>query len=293
VETITRQLALHDEGRARQARGDLTGAIASWTALREQLRWPRVDTLLAGAALQLGRHDDATRFAQAAQTAYAALLARWTALAPRALFPGIAQIDLDLLSIRNVLSAVQRPRAAPAPPTPPARATETSLDLEGLPQGAVVLVDGRRARLARGQVRLAAGEHRVLVSARGRRPWRVRLVIGPGERVLRRVLMPPERPAGWLVAGIGAAALGIGAEVAALLLAAKANDLYTNDPAFAQYRSSTIAGHIAAGTLAAASAVSIYLFFRAPSRHPRVGRRSALALEPNSRGAVLFGAFTF
>jgi tetratricopeptide (TPR) repeat protein len=72
----------------------------------------------------------------------------------------------------------------------------------------------------------------------------------------------PRRSALWLGLGIGALALAAGFEATAWVSFVKGNDSNENDPAHDRYRNMTIAGHVLAATLAAASGVSFYLFWR-------------------------------
>ena len=101
---------------------------------------------------------------------------------------------------------------------------------------------------------------------------------------------PAKRSKFWLISGISTAALAVGFEIAAWVSFAKANDTFTVEPAFDDYHRMTIAGHVLAGTFAAASAVSFFLYYRSGKKVPPT---KILAVVPFRRGWSLVGAVQF
>ena len=112
-----------------------------------------------------------------------------------------------------------------------------------------------------------------------------------GVAVAKTPKVPPaKRSKFWLISGISTAAFVVGFEIAAWASFAKANDTFTVEPAFDDYRRMTIAGHVLAGTFAAASAVSFFLYYRSGKKVPPT---KSLAIVPLRRGWSLAGAVQF
>ena len=103
---------------------------------------------------------------------------------------------------------------------------------------------------------------------------------------------PANRSKVWLITGISTAALVVGFEIAAWVSFAKANDTFTVDPAFEDYRRMTIAGHVLAGTFAAASAVSFILYYRSGKKTKERPTKN-LVIVPTRRGWSLVGVVRF
>jgi len=161
--------------------------------------------------------------------------------------------------------------------------------LTNVPPGALLWVDQRqvRSRPAR-PLRLQPGRHRLQVEARGRRPWIQIVDLEPGEEVVLPVELGEPRPARstfWLVSGIVATVLGVGAEALALVLTNKANDEYRGSDGYNRYRNGAIASHVTAGVLGLAAGVSFYLYFS--------GASSSVAYRPDPGGGVLTASFHF
>ena len=96
----------------------------------------------------------------------------------------------------------------------------------------------------------------------------------------------------WLALGIGAAALAVTAETLAWVGYSKAGDYHEDQPEYDTYRNLTIAGHVVAGTMAAASAVSFYLYFRGGKSAGARGAASVMLL-PGPHGWAVMGRVDF
>ena len=95
----------------------------------------------------------------------------------------------------------------------------------------------------------------------------------------------------WLALGITAAALTVSAEVTAWVAYGKATDYHDNEPEYGTYRNLTIAGHVVAGTMAAASAVSFYLYFRGGK--DRTPGKASVFFMPGPTGWAVAGRVNF
>jgi len=176
-----------------------------------------------------------------------------------------------------------------------AQSTEPGrVQLLGVPDGAAVLVDGKL--VGRGPLgapfELAAGEHELRVEAAGYRPFAATITVQGGTPSEERVALKRlrDRTRAWLATGVAASALAVGAEVAALLLTRETNQQYDDTAEFRRYRSGAIASHVAAGTLAAAAAVSFVLYLRSGERAPAP---RAVSFTPLTRGAMIAAQGTF
>ena len=96
----------------------------------------------------------------------------------------------------------------------------------------------------------------------------------------------------WLALGITAAALAVTSEALAWAGYSKATDYHDNEPEYGTYRNLTIVGHVVAGTMAAASAVSFYLYFRSGKR-PSPQRSTSVLLMPGPNGWAVMGRVEF
>lgn len=121
------------------------------------------------------------------------------------------------------------------------------------------------------------------------RPAEQRPATRPGEPP--RLASPPVTPRPsrlWLVLGITAAALAVTAETLAWVSYGEATDYHENEPEYDSYRNLTIAGHVLAGTMAAASAVSFYLYYRSGKPGP-----ASVMVMPGPGGWAVAGRFEF
>lgn len=174
------------------------------------------------------------------------------------------------------------------------RAEPGSVSLEGVPDGAAVYLDGKL--VGRGPfaapIELPPGGHELRVVARGYRPYAGTLTVRGGAALTERVQLRRlrGRKGAWLVTGLVSGTLAIGAEVAALLLTRETNRQYDDTPEFRRYRAGAIGSHIAAGTLAAAAAVSFVLYYRSGERAPE---KRALGFAPLPGGALVAARGTF
>jgi tetratricopeptide (TPR) repeat protein len=147
---------------------------------------------------------------------------------------------------------------------------------------AAAALAGYEAHLERWRVLGGGAPKHVQVRAATSRQLVERLRSTPS-KVSRSDGTQPSRSKAWLVSGIVAGGLAIAAEVVALVLLTKANQLRTDDPDFDTYKSIVIGGHISAGLLAALSGTAFILHF---ALAPSVNRREA-------RGVVLTASFAF
>lgn len=101
----------------------------------------------------------------------------------------------------------------------------------------------------------------------------------------------PQRSKLWLGIGIGAAALAVTSEVLAWVAYSNATDYHEHEPGYSTNRDLSIAGHVAAGTMAAAAAVSFYLYYRGgkPARAASAG----VLVAPGPHGWWLVGRMQF
>ena len=71
----------------------------------------------------------------------------------------------------------------------------------------------------------------------------------------------------------------------------KAGDFHEDQSEFDTYRNLTITGHVVAGTMAAATAVSFYLYFRGAKQ--KSARTTRLMLLPAPSGWAVWGQVDF
>ena len=121
------------------------------------------------------------------------------------------------------------------------------------------------------------------------RPAEQRPAPGTGEPpgLVSRLVKP--RPSGlWLVLGITVAALAVTAEALAWVSYGEATDYHEHQPEYDTYRNLTITGHVLASTMAAASAVSFYMYYR--SGKPRT---ASVMMMPGPNGWAVVGRIDF
>lgn len=103
---------------------------------------------------------------------------------------------------------------------------------------------------------------------------------------------PQQRSKLWLAMGISAAVLVVAGEAVAWTGFARAGDYHEDQPEFGTYRDMTIAGHLVAGTMAAAAAVSFYLYHRGGQRPPSDAGAGVMLL-PGGRGWAMMARWDF
>jgi tetratricopeptide (TPR) repeat protein len=101
----------------------------------------------------------------------------------------------------------------------------------------------------------------------------------------------PRRNWGWLASGIATVAAAAGFEAWAWVSYSKGNDLLATDPDFETYRTRTILGHALAGSMAVASGVSFYLYYRSGQRG--VTRSATFGLLRTADGWMMAGGGRF
>lgn len=147
----------------------------------------------------------------------------------------------------------------------------------------------------------------------GRGPLATSLDVKPGRRLVqasrfgfgtrsRRFQMKPagrarvelelRRNRFWFFTGLAAAALAVTAETTAVVCTLEARDQYQGLPTWERYRNGALAGHIVAGTLAAAAAVSFYLHVR-NGRLERQQWGTSAGYAPAKGGGVAVGRVSF
>jgi hypothetical protein len=215
---------------------------------------------------------------------YELYLSEWKRSRPGTDPPNLAEVQGFITSLREQLA------------TP-------KLLIEGLPDGAEVLVDGRViGRLPmEAAVEISPGDHQLRVKASGYRTYRRLISLRPGQQLTRRIKLrhrrhPPKRSVAWLATGIAASALAIGAEVAALVLTKKTNDQFDDTPEFKQYRNGAIISHIGAATMAVTAGVSfvLYAYSGKERRDARLSTGPRLVVSPHgAEGAMISATGTF
>jgi hypothetical protein len=169
--------------------------------------------------------------------------------------------------------------------------------LADLPRGSWLEVDGTRL----GEVpldqplTLSGGLHRVRAGRFGFSTWSASLQVRAGGSAVEQVRL--ERSRLWLIGGVSAAALAAGAEIAAVVLTLEAREQYQGTPEWESRRNGALAGHVLAGTLAAAAVACLVVHWhlgRLPrARPPAAARRPTLALQPLRGGGWVGGSFRF
>jgi hypothetical protein len=178
--------------------------------------------------------------------------------------------------VREFISLMERKRDA--------QEAKASLLLSGVPDRAEVFIDGERVAVGPpgAPLMVSPGDHLVKVAAAGFRPWSRALQVEARqqiEHVVRLAPLPAGRSTFWLVSGISAAVLALGAEGAAVAFTIKTNREYVTTDPYYRFRNAAIASHAVAGALAIAAGVSFYLYWRSGRKTedvallPRFGAR--------------------
>ncbi len=95
----------------------------------------------------------------------------------------------------------------------------------------------------------------------------------------------------WLGLGIGAATLAVTSEVLAWVAYNAATKYHEHETGYTRNRALSIGGHVVAGTMAAAAAVSFYLYFR--SGKPARAASAGVLVAPGPHGWWLVGRMQF
>ncbi len=136
-------------------------------------------------------------------------------------------------------------------------------------------------------IKVTAGEHEVRVEADGFHTWRGKVVVTAGQSVAVKVALRPiterRRSSGWLVATIGVLALAAGAEAVAIAYNVEANRQFSHTESYHDARDVSVAGHVVAGTLAAAAGACLYLYLSSGRDEPV---RTTAVVSPLPGGAA-------
>jgi tetratricopeptide (TPR) repeat protein len=155
--------------------------------------------------------------------------------------------------------------------------------------GAAIIVDNvlKATSPLMGAIEIPPGRHRVRVEARGHYAWTGEIDPLPGgdARIDVSLRPHPTKSALWLTATIVTFAAAAGMEAMAVVYTLKANGHYQGTPAFSDPKNLAIAGHAAAGGLAAVGVTSLILYLRSGKvEEPPI--RAAFAPLPGGGQAV-------
>ena len=139
-------------------------------------------------------------------------------------------------------------------------------------------------------IKVVAGEHEVRVEAAGYHTWKGKVTVEAGKSVPVRVALEPiterRRSTAWLLATIATLALAAGAEAVAIAYNVEANRQFAHTESYHDARDVSVAGHVAAGTLAAAATVCLVFYVTSGKEEPVKAPGVAAAVVPLAGGAA-------
>ncbi|MBK8480706.1 MAG: PEGA domain-containing protein [Proteobacteria bacterium] len=314
VSAVRRSKALFDAARLEYRAGRYRPALELFTRALKLTWRPSIVLNMAQCHRRLGNDE-------AALAHYREYLAQWPSEASGRAPPFAAEVKRHIAALSARLERDRRAAAVVAPArgaasgasrapaaaevwgaaAPSASATQGELWLVGAPSGAWVRIDGElRAQVALTDLRLelTPGDHALEIQAEGYELWRRIVTVAAGQPRRETVTLRAARMPGrlWLAAGIGSASLVLAAEALALYSTAQANRQLRSTRAFETYRARAIVAHAAAGVLAAASAVSWWLFYRAQNASeepPASPVGPSLSILPGAAGPLVVGQVVF
>lgn len=314
VVTLGVPRASADSARVRQARelflqaesayrlGAYNQALEQFESALELARRPSILLNIAQCHRQLGNADKALRF-------YGQYLSEWERFRPGIEAPYRREVEGHIARLTEeqgedggaeVVGSAVGAGSQAAETGSNARAAESArLDLEGVPPGAEVTINGEFVQQAKGRsirLRLEPGEHLLLVSLAGYEPWQKEVALEPGENARYLVLMTEAKTSGstaWLVTGICTTTLAVGAEVFAIVSTVLANGAFRGSKQFNSYKTMAITGHVLAGAFLITAGISWYLYYRSTLRRPNDEPKAAFGVVPHPDGLSAAMRFRF
>ena len=168
------------------------------------------------------------------------------------------------------------------------------VDLEGVPVGARVLVDGvfRQRGPLKHPMEVRPGLRVLEVSLEDHQSWRGTVEVGGGKTVSIKAVLRPDAGSSriWLISGITTAALAAGSFGVGLGYNLKTNNTVKYTDQWDQNHDLSVMGYVMAGGFVAASSVCWILYARARKKERRL-RGRAVTVLPVGNGILVSGSF--
>ena len=263
-------------GQTLYRQGKFNHALAAFSEAAKHATLPSITINMAQCHRNLGNHQKAVFF-------YRLYLSQWRRQYPNRPVAHEAEIKEHIRKLQATIRRLEqrRPKASPA--------GHIRVVGVGVSRAQVLVDDAPRAvtPMAR-PIKVLAGEHEVRVEAEGYQTWRGKVTVEAGKAALVRVVLRPiprlRRRTGWLLATLGALTLAAAAEAVAIAYNVEANRQFVHTESYHNARDVSVAGHVAAGTLAAAASACLYFYLTSGREEPL--RTTAAALVPLPGGAA-------